>query len=161
MQLVRSLKRLAFPILGLAGFSAGLASHARADGIYVAVDEASIVKLDAPASDVIIGNPSFAAVTVHSGDTLVITGKTYGQTNIIVLDARGREILNDYLTVVGTRRTVTVNKGGARFSYLCAPVCRTAPQIGDNQAYFDGTLKQVEAKNGLAEGSAGSGGGGR
>ncbi len=158
MLLVRSLKRLAFPLLGLAGFSAGLAAQAHADGLYVAVDEASIVKLDAPASDVIIGNPSFAAVTVHSGDTLVITGKTYGQTNIIVLDARGREILNDQLTVVGTRRTVTVNRGGARYSYLCAPVCRTAPQIGDEATYYEAITKQVQAKNGLAEGSAGAAG---
>ncbi len=131
--LVPTLKRLAFPLLGLAGFSFGVAPAAYADALYVAVDEASIVKLDAPASDVIIGNPSFAAVTVQSGDTLVITGKTYGQTNIIVLDAQGREILNDQLTVVGTRRSVTVSKGGARFSYLCAPVCRTAPQIGDQR----------------------------
>lgn len=54
-----------------------------------------------------------------------------------MLDAQGREILNDQLTVVGTRRSVTVSKGGARFSYLCAPVCRPAPQIGDQKEYFE------------------------
>lgn len=43
--LVRSLQRLAFPLLGFAGFSFGVAPAAHANGLYVAVDEASIVKL--------------------------------------------------------------------------------------------------------------------
>jgi hypothetical protein len=135
------------------------AAPALAEGLYVAVDEAEILKLDAPAAEIIIGNPAYAAISVQSNDTLVVTGKAYGQTNIIVLDAKGREILNDRLTVVGTRRAVTVTKGSERFSYLCSPVCRMAPQLGDQSDYFDGALKQVQTRNGLAEAGAQASGG--
>ena len=52
-----------------------------------------------PGAEVIIGNPSIADVTIQGGNLLVVTGKTFGVTNIIALDAQ-RNVIQDQRVVV-------------------------------------------------------------
>ncbi len=52
----------------------------------VTIDEARLIRLDADAAQIIVGNPAIADATVQSARLLVITGKSYGATNIIALD---------------------------------------------------------------------------
>ena len=69
------------------------ASPARAetDLIAVTLDQAKIAKLPAGATTLIIGNPMIADVAMlKNNNSMVITGKGFGQTNLIALDAGDR-----------------------------------------------------------------------
>ena len=67
---------------------AGHAAMAANNGVAVLVDQATLVRLDRPAAEIVVGNPSIADVSVQSSKLLVITGKSFGETNLIVMDAR-------------------------------------------------------------------------
>ncbi len=95
----------------------------------------------------IIGNPSIADVAVQSGSLLVVTGKTFGVTNIIALDA-DRNVIQDQRVVV-TRdeaRSLNLTKGGLRQSYSCTPYCSPTLTIGDDTAYFEQISKNAATK---------------
>ena len=61
-------------------------------GIHVVLNQAKIVKLSQPAATVIIGNPEIADATVRDSRTLVLTGRGFGQTNLVILDRAGNPI---------------------------------------------------------------------
>jgi Flp pilus assembly secretin CpaC len=79
----------AIAVAAIAAVSALAAGPARAadDDIIVKYDQSQLLRLKRPAAEIIIGNPSIADVSVQSGNLLVITGKSFGVTNIITLDA--------------------------------------------------------------------------
>jgi len=77
--------------------------------INVTVNMARILRISAPAATVIIGNPIVADVTIQDPQTLVLTGKSYGETNLIVLDSSGNPIADTTISVVqGEADLVTV-----------------------------------------------------
>ena len=120
---------------------------ARAADLVVSYDQSQLLRLPRPVASVIIGNPSIADVSVQSGSLLVVTGKTFGVTNIIALDA-DRNIIQDQRVVV-TRdeaRSVNLTKGGLRQSYSCTPECSPTLTIGDDTAYFDQISKHAATK---------------
>lgn len=126
----------------------------RAEDIRVSIDEARLIRLDTPGAEVIVGNPSIADVSVQSGRMLVVTGKSFGTTNVIVLAADGREILNRTLRVDAERtRVVTLYRGAVRQSYICTPVCQSTLIPGDFADYFENVGKQVVNKFGIAAGA--------
>ena len=140
-----SLVLLQFAIL----FNAGAAL---AEDIEVEIDEATLVKLERQAGQVIIGNPSIADVSVQNGHLLAITGKSFGVTNLIVVDGKGNQILNKNVSVgIDNNRYVTVHKGRARASYHCTPTCQTALIPGDNSDHFEGMSKELRNKFGIAQ----------
>lgn len=84
----------------------------------------------------IIGNPGVADVTIQDPQTLVLTGKSYGQTNLIVLDSMGNPIADTLITVVQAQADlVTVYLGTARTTMMCAPVCQPTIMLGDDGTY--------------------------
>lgn len=136
----------------LAALLAGAPAAAGQNGIAVVIDEAQLVRIDAPAAEVIIGNPSIADVAVQSGRLLVLTGKSFGATNLIVLDPTGREIVNTKITVgPDSAQTVALTKGTASYSHVCAPRCRPILNPGDEPAYADALVKQTRDKLGVAQ----------
>jgi Flp pilus assembly secretin CpaC len=139
-------------ILGAVVLIAAWSGTATAADITVPSDEARLVRLDRPATEVIVGNPSIADVAVQNGKLLVVTGKTFGITNVIVLDARGREILNKKVRVgTDNARLVRIYKGRGRSSYDCAPRCETALVIGDAEGHFESLSKETRNKFGIAQ----------
>lgn len=139
---------------------AGAAVEAKAADLNVTVDEAKLVPLKAPAAEIILGNPSIADVAVQSTRMIVVTGKSYGRTNLIVLDGNGKQILNQSVSVASNARgSVTLHKGSATFSYYCAPDCGSALAVGDAPDYFDTVSKEIQSKQSLSRGAAqGTGG---
>lgn len=128
---------------------------AGAADLNIKIDQAELVRLDRPAAEIIIGNPSIADVSVQSGRILVVTGKSTGLTNMIVLDGNGKEIYEKNIVVaVDSKRFVAVNKGTARETYSCSPACGPAPTPGDSIAFFDQTSKEIISKIGLAQSAA-------
>lgn len=88
-----------------------------------------------------IGNPIIADVTSRPGGLLVITGKAYGTTNLIVLDPSGAVLSERYIEVTGPREeTVVLYRGVDRESYNCAPECQPRAVLGDSLMFFARTL---------------------
>lgn len=133
-----------------------LAVHgARAADLVVSYDQSQLLRLPRPVASVIIGNPSIADVSVQSGSLLVVTGKTFGVTNIIALD-QDRNIIQDQRVVV-TRdesRSVNLTKGGLRQSYSCTPECSPTLTIGDDTTYFDQISKHAATKTKFSDPSS-------
>ncbi len=103
-----------------------VAPAARADESMVRVfmDHARILKLDRAVSKVIIGNADVADVAVADPMTIVLTGKSYGTTNLVILDAAGDAIVDERILVsVDEANTLRVFKQTARSVYSCSPSC--------------------------------------
>jgi hypothetical protein len=137
-----------------------ISEKARAADLVVAYDQSQLLRLPRPAASVIIGNPSIADVAIQGGNLLVVTGKTFGVTNIIALDAE-RNIIQDQRVVVQRDevRIVNLTKGGLRQSYSCTPNCSPTLTIGDDTTYFDMISKHASTKSKFSEGGGGGNGG--
>lgn len=85
------------------------------------------VRLPVPAGTILVGNPAIADVTVLGNDTMFVSARTIGSTNIIALDKSGNEIVT-YEVFVREPRTkrVVLRNGGDRENYQCAPNCERA-----------------------------------
>jgi len=154
----RAHRRLA--CAALAGlFLAAANGLALAETLSVGVDEAKLQRLERDAATVIVGNPLIADVAVHDTSFLVVTGKTYGTTNMIVLDASGKEIASyDVNVTTSGSHAVTLHRGAARVSYTCAPRCERELDVGDAAEGFEIIKKQINDKMGLSRSSGGGGG---
>jgi len=107
-------------VLALPG--AGMAQSAR---LNVEIDQATRVQLRGPAGSVIVGNPLIADVTVVDSNTLYITGKGYGVTEIVAVDTIGRTVFQSQVVVSegsGNGR-VRVWRGGQATEMACGSSC--------------------------------------
>jgi Flp pilus assembly secretin CpaC len=112
---------------------------------------ARILKINTPAATVIIGNPGIADVTIQDPKTLVLTGKSYGQTNLIVLDSLGNPIADTLVEVIQEQGDLmTVYQGQARTSLACAPKCEPIIMLGDDITYSSNNV----ASSGLVKSQA-------
>jgi len=110
------------------------------DPVEVQVNMARILRISAPAATVIIGNPAVADVTIQDPQTLVLTGKSFGDTNLIVLDAQGNPIADTIMRVVADGAdVVTVYLGSKRTSVACSPTCQPVIRLGDDAEYAQQT----------------------
>lgn len=93
----------------------------------VPLDQATRVQLRAPAGSVIVVNPNIADVTVTDARTLFITGKSYGLTEVIAVDALGRPLFQRQVKVSpGETGTVRVWRGAAASEFSCGARCAPA-----------------------------------
>ena len=130
---------------GLIAFSAGSAAAANYnETIRVTIDFAKIIKLDQPASTVIVGNSGIVEAAIDDDKTMILTGQAPGSTNIIVMDVDGNEVANVRVVVAtDTRELTTVYQGVDRQSYSCQPRCEAVAVIGDDQDAFVSALTQI------------------
>ena len=128
-----------------------------AEDLIVNYDQSQLVKLPRPAAEIIIGNPAIADVNVQNSNLLVVTGKTFGITNLIVLDAQ-RNVIQEQRILVKRDdvKVVNLNRGTLRQSYNCTPQCNPSITIGDEQAYFDTISKASAQKIGFSSREADS-----
>src|ERR1700728_169780 len=134
------------------------ASPARAetDLIAVTLDQAKIAKLPAGATTLIIGNPMIADVTMlKNNNSMVITGKGFGQTNLIALDATGSLIEEEQIQVLPSKAVLLLQSGSSRISYACDPTCMPTVQLGDDDKTFKDVGEQMSDRNGYAAGGSG------
>lgn len=123
-----------------------------AEDLVVVYDQSQLLRLPRAASEVIVGNPSIADVTVQGGNLLVVTGKTFGVTNIIALDGE-KNVIQDQRVLVrrDERRTVNLHKAGLRQTFSCTPNCSPMLTIGDDNIYFDMVTKHNTAKTSFSD----------
>lgn len=92
--------------------------------IDVVLNQAKIVKLSRPADTIVIGNPSIADAAVKDSQTIVITGKYFGTTNFVVLDAKGNPIVDQQISVSrSVSDTVNVYRQSEVQTLSCTPFC--------------------------------------
>jgi Flp pilus assembly secretin CpaC len=146
------------PRLVLAATAATLlmgALPAKADPIEVVVDRAKVMRVSRPADIVIIGNPAIADATIQDSQTLIITGHSFGTTNLIVLDANGQSIADETITVAPQNdQVVTVYRRSSRQTFSCTPDCSPVLAVGDNSASFDAVNSQIQSQSSLSSGAA-------
>jgi len=132
--------RSAFLAVGvsLAPMLVGAPAALATDEVLITVNAnmARVLRINAPAATVIIGNPGIADVTIQDPRTLILTGKSYGRTNMIVLDSAGEPIADTIVEVSQIKSdNVTVFMGAARTSMACAPDCQPIIMLGDDSGY--------------------------
>jgi hypothetical protein len=121
------------------------------DSVSVVIDHAKVLRLPDRAQTVIVGNPMIADVSVQKNGILVLTGKSYGQTNLIALDGSGTLIAESLISVQAPEdAVVTVQRGLDRESYSCTPNCQPSLILGDANKYFAEVGGQAGQRNSLA-----------
>jgi len=146
----------ALALAGLATIADGIATPAAAEPISVIVDRAKVMRISRPADIVIIGNPAIADATIQDNQTLIITGRAYGTTNLIVLDGSGQTIADEVLTVTAANDDViTIYKRASRETLSCTPECSPTLTIGDHSDSFSDINDQITAHNALSEAAVG------
>jgi hypothetical protein len=124
------------PLLALS-LALALAGPALADSLQVRIDQAARLVLASPARDVIVGNPAVADVTVIDGRSLIVTGKGYGVTNLIVVDRAGRTVMDRQIIVSGPEGDqVSFYRGASVYNYACAPRCQRQPLPGESDSAY-------------------------
>ncbi|HEU5017184.1 MAG TPA: pilus assembly protein N-terminal domain-containing protein [Pseudolabrys sp.] len=143
----------------LAAVTIGSAA-AFADTVNVIVDKAKVMRLPAGVATIVIGNPLIADASLQRGGVLVLTGKSFGSTNLLALDRDGRIILDKTVRVQGQSNAdlVTVYRGVNRESYSCAPKCEPRITLGDSPSFFGATMAESASRSGAVQ-RAGTGGG--
>ncbi|MBO9502941.1 pilus assembly protein N-terminal domain-containing protein [Brevundimonas sp. A19_0] len=112
-------------IAAAAVFGAALATPALAqDSLRVDIDQTARIQLRAPAGSVIVGNPQIADITVVDANTLYVTGKGYGITEIVAVDSIGRTLFQSQIIVsAGDEGRVRVWRGGQVTEMACGSTC--------------------------------------
>jgi len=130
---------------------------ARGETFDIRIDQARIMKLPEKVATIVIGNPLIADATLQAGGLMVITGKGYGSTNMLVLDRSGRVLADTTVRVMSPKGAdlVTVYKGVDRESYSCSPECAERITLGDSSTYFGRAMAESTARTGAGQ-SAGS-----
>jgi hypothetical protein len=143
-------------VAGLALASGAAAGPAERTGVLeITLDQAKVARLPAGATTLVVGNPAIADVTMLKGGVaMVVTGKGYGETNMIALDAQGNIIDEKQIDVEPTRSVLVVQRGNDRESYWCNPTCMPTVQLGDENKAFSEASGQIGARNALAQGGA-------
>lgn len=122
----------------------------------VEINKTSVLRLPVPAAAVVIGNPEIADISVHSSDTLLLNGRGYGETNILVFDEFGQTVMNAEIQVRAPKSDsgIRVNFiGEGQKTYSCTPHCVPAPIKGDASSFvgqFEG--QAITTTNTIATG---------
>lgn len=124
----------------LASFAA---STAVAQPLTIAIDHSSRLNVPGAAASVVVGNPQVADVTVVDSHTVFVSGRGYGETDVVVLDGAGRTLYAGEI-MVGTPGggRVSVYRGNERTDMACAPGCEVSfrsPTKGGGSGSAGGT----------------------
>jgi Flp pilus assembly secretin CpaC len=113
-------------LIALSALAAGPATVRAADDdmMRVFLNHAKVLRLDQPVSKVIVGNSAVADATVADSRTIVLTGKAFGTTNLVLLDANGNALLDERILVsIDEGNTVRMFRQTDRTVLSCTPSC--------------------------------------
>lgn len=114
-------------------FASTLPAQAQEARLSVQIDSIQRVQLNGAVSSVIVGNPAIADVTVVDQNSLFVTGKGYGVTEIVAVDAIGRTIFQRQIVVTGgSTGAVRVWRGARPTEMACAGSCEATVRSTGN-----------------------------
>jgi Flp pilus assembly secretin CpaC len=90
--------RYVVPVLG-----ALVAVPAPAANLVLHLDHDEVAWLPDNVATIVIGNPLIADVSIQPDGLMVFTGKSYGATNVVMLDRAGSVIMRRVIEVRGPR----------------------------------------------------------
>jgi Flp pilus assembly secretin CpaC len=147
------MRLLALPVMLVALLASG--QHAAADPtetVTVVVDRAMIIPAPQGTATLVIGNPAIADTSIQRNSIIVLTGKSYGTTNLVAIDSSGKTIKEMLINVRSPEdKVITVHRGVERESYSCMPNCERTLRMGDSPDFFNGVGAQFGARNGFAQ----------
>jgi Flp pilus assembly secretin CpaC len=125
--------------------SAGVSGANSAEtGIEVVMNQAKIVKLTKDAATIVVGNPEIVDATVQDSRTIVLTGKGFGVTNLVILDPEGKPVVDEAVFVSRSdEKTLRVYRRSKVQTLSCTPFCEGA--------YKNGAEQTSEAEMGASE----------
>ena len=132
------------------GFAAGMA---------IAMDQVRTITFQTPVATVYVGNPSVADINMIDARHAFLIGKGFGSTNIVALDATGKQVFESPVSVLASTAsnssTVVLNRGTQRTTYSCtANHCEATAEPGDSKDVFDQISGQLAAHNDAAHKAA-------
>jgi len=120
----------------------------------VTLDQAKVARVPEGTKTLVVGSPIVADVTLLKGsNTMVVTGKGYGETNFIALDGLGNVLDEKMIRVEPAGSVLVVQRGMERESYSCAPHCMPVVELGDGSE-FGVASGQISSRNALAQPAA-------
>lgn len=146
---IRSLTRKSALVIGasLLSLAATAGSTHASDPIYqVDLNKTQILRLPAAAGSVVIGNPAIADVTVHSPTMIMVVGRGFGETNLIVLDRNGETMVDAdiQVTSITPSNGVRLFNAKSRQTYSCSPYCQPSPVLGDAPEHISANSPAVQ-----------------
>ncbi len=118
------------------------------ESIQLVLNKAKVLQLPANASTVVVGNPAVADVTiVRRTKYMVLTGKGFGETNLIALDSQGRSVGESVIRVSASTNNMIVQRGMDRETWDCAPRCQPTFSLGDNGKFASENAGQMQSRN--------------
>lgn len=151
IRLLRSLKGAASVAVLLGLFTGG----AEAGGIQVELNHSRALQLAAPAATVMVSNPAIADVSIQGAQLVYVLARSYGKTDLIALDAAGKQIAQYEIDVVAPRSSaVTLMRGTEQLTYNCTPRCEPVVNPSDSSNAFNAALSQATAARSLGAGAA-------
>ncbi|MDR6103842.1 Flp pilus assembly secretin CpaC [Agrobacterium larrymoorei] len=128
LMLSSTVKRFAIAA-AIASFGPSFAFSADDEMLRVSMNQARVLKLDRAVSKVIVGNSKVADATVADATTIVLTGRSFGTTNLVLLDAEGNAIVDERVLVsIDEGNTVRVYRQTSRSVLSCSPACEEHAQ---------------------------------
>jgi hypothetical protein len=91
---------------------------------------------------------------LKNNNTMIITGKGFGQTNLIAIDGAGSLIEEEQIQVLPAKTVLVLQSGSSRISYACNPACMPTVQLGDEDKTFKEVGEQMSTRNGYAAGGS-------
>jgi Pilus formation protein N terminal region len=109
------------------------ASTAQAESTVIHLNQSRRIVLRGTAANIIIGDSSVADVTVLDAHSVILQGKGYGSTDVLVMDRGGRTLLDDHV-IVGAAEggVVTLHRGVNSVEYSCSPRCQALAPPKEN-----------------------------
>lgn len=125
-----------------------------AEKLVLTADQSQIIQLPSDPGTVVVGNPSIADATLE-GRSIFLHARGPGLTNILVLDAAGKAMV-DYQVHVAYADSDSIAKftPAGRFTYTCPTDCEPTLRVGDNDQFFKGFIDQLNSKTALATSQA-------
>ena len=143
--------RTALAVMALVAATPALAATGD-DILRITLDQAQVAKLPPNTATVVIGNPAIADITALKNNVgMIVTGKSFGHTNMIALDAAGNLIDEKQIHVEPVENVLVVQRGMIRESYACDPKCMPAAILGDDPAVFGAVSNAITAHDTLAK----------
>ena len=120
----RRLAKIAVVLNAVLALAAPGAALAQSAAMNLAVDTSQRVAVRGAISSIIVANPQIADATVVDANTMFVTGKGYGSTQITAVDAIGRVLFESRIVVTaGQAGAVRVWRGAQVTEMACAASC--------------------------------------
>ncbi|RBO97705.1 putative type II/III system pilus formation protein [Pseudochrobactrum asaccharolyticum] len=119
-----NLKKLIFLSLLSTGLLLHQAVAEESQTIQIQTDQAHILRLDKPVKSVIIGNDAIVDAMMQDSKTIILTGRSNGVTNLVVMDQNGETLLDENVMVSQNDLATTRVFRGTDVSVMsCTPIC--------------------------------------